>query len=356
MRFASRTSGGWDYIPHAWNDWMHARDGVVLVALPAVDDATALDFDGSPLDPDVPIAMCRVAMLSPTETWLEGIRVDPRVRGRSVATHLQVAELAWAAAHGARVVRYVTGEDNEGSHRLGARHGFTVVGAWRGYVASDAETTDQEQPWVSDEDDRRMLERGRAARRQLLGDLAGLELVVDASNISAATARQLWDVVDRDPTFAMGGRLYEPRPWALQALTPGRFAAHLRRGEVLEGCEAPGAPPLAVAIVGHDAVTTEDPALHLSVLAGQPDAASTLAWMIRERAGAPVRLRLPDPHPPLVDGRPDAWARDGYPARRQTNHLLERGLDDGSSLPAADADGLVVLEDPPTRVAVAPEL
>ena len=44
-----------------------------------------------------------------------------------VASDLQVAELHWAAAQGVDVVRYATGSDNEGSHRLGARDGFELI-------------------------------------------------------------------------------------------------------------------------------------------------------------------------------------------------------------------------------------
>jgi hypothetical protein len=92
--------------------------------------------------------------------------------------------------------------------------------------------------------------------------------------------------------------------------------------------------------------------MHLSVVAGEPAAALRLAATIRERAGAPVRLRLPDPDPPLVAGDPDAWARAGYPARRHAAHILERPLVRGERLP--DPTGLVVFEDPPRRIAIAP--
>ena len=55
------------------------------------------------------VAVVRVTMSAKGQAWLEGIRVDPRVRGIDVATDLQVAELRWAAAQGAQVVRYATG-------------------------------------------------------------------------------------------------------------------------------------------------------------------------------------------------------------------------------------------------------
>ena len=75
-----------------------------------------------------PSRVTRLAVLSDEEGWLEGIRVDPAVRGRGVATNLQIAELAWAQAHDLRVLRYMTGQGNEGSLKLGAHHGFAVIG------------------------------------------------------------------------------------------------------------------------------------------------------------------------------------------------------------------------------------
>ena len=114
LSFATRTWDGWDYIPEVYDDWLVATDGVLLVATSQADDR--------------PIALTRLAVLSDDEGWLEGIRVDPAVRGRGVATNLQIAELAWARAHDLRVLRYMTGQGNEGSLKLGAHHGFAVVG------------------------------------------------------------------------------------------------------------------------------------------------------------------------------------------------------------------------------------
>ena len=85
LAFASRTWHDWDYIPNAWPVWLDADDGVMLVGCRP---------DGQP------VAVSRVALLTPTEGWVEGIRVDPEVRGLDIASDLQVAELAWAAAQG----------------------------------------------------------------------------------------------------------------------------------------------------------------------------------------------------------------------------------------------------------------
>ena len=131
LDFARTTWDGWDYIPSVWQEWLEAPDGVVLVATPRAQ--REIDRFGRPLQPDRQIAIARVAMLSPDEAWLEGLRVDPGVRNRGVARLFHGACLAWARAQGATSVRYATGEDNEGSHRLGLHHGFRLLRPWRSY-------------------------------------------------------------------------------------------------------------------------------------------------------------------------------------------------------------------------------
>ncbi len=143
LDFARTTWDGWDYIPSVWQDWLEAPDGVVLVATPRAP--RQLDRFGRPLQPNRPIAMARVAMLSPEEAWLEGLRVDPGVRNRGVARLFHGACLAWARAQGATTVRYATGEDNEGSHRLGLHHGFRLLRPWRSYQPPRAEAEELEE-------------------------------------------------------------------------------------------------------------------------------------------------------------------------------------------------------------------
>src|SRR5687767_12400318 len=131
LGFATKTWNDWDYIPNAWPVWLDASDGVLLVAAGPDDRA---------------VAISRVAMVSETEAWLEGIRVDPAVRGMDVATDLQVAELAWAAAQNATVLRYATSARNEASHRLGARHGIEMLVALRGYLWSQNPDEEPDEP------------------------------------------------------------------------------------------------------------------------------------------------------------------------------------------------------------------
>lgn len=194
LAFATATWHGWDYIPDVWDRWLAAVDGVVLLVTPGtgIDGSAPLDASGQPLDPDRAIAFSRVAMLAQGEAWLEGIRVDPRVRGMNVATDLQVAELHWAGAHRARIIRYFTGEQNEGSHRLGARHGFELLGAWRTYGWKDDDP--MPEPVAESIDP--------ASRAAPLG--------------AASDAVAWWARLKDDPTLSAAGGLYE----AASVVTP----------------------------------------------------------------------------------------------------------------------------------------
>jgi RimJ/RimL family protein N-acetyltransferase len=339
LAFATQTWEGGDYIPYVLDAWLAASDGVCLVAVPRVGRGDRPDSIGTgdrPLEPDRPIAFCRVALLSPTEAWLEGIRVDPAVRGRSVATALQVAELAWAAAHGATVVRYVTGEDNEGSHHLGARHGFRRLADRRSYGGPRrGEEASNAHPSRSRSD---LLE---AARRE------GLALPRD---LPGEAVRRWWERIDRDPTFRLGDGLYEWRSWTYQELKPDRFAAHVGAGAVLAAEGAEGR--WGVGIVSLDD-SLEDGDLTLAVLVGDPEVALDMAGRFRDLAREPLRLRLPDPDPPVVAGVEPARSPGGFTRHARTVHLFERSLDD---LPEADEPGQLKYLEQPTRIAIAPEV
>lgn len=294
------------------------------------DGGAPTDRDGAPLEPDVPVALARVAMLSDSEAWLEGIRVDPRVRGMDVATDLQVAELRWAAEQGASIVRYATGSRNEASHRLGARHGFELLVALRTWWWSDpAADKDAED---DDENGFDEAARGQATERRhaALDRLAAGGLLADAAD--PATSAGLWRRVLADATFVAAERLYESRPWALAELTEDRFAEHVRRGEVVVVDSSSAG--WALAILEREAQPSEDLSFHLSLLVGDGRAALRLAETLRKAVGESIRFRLPDPDPPVLRGVADSFSLAGYVAREWTLHILARSLDRANPPPA----------------------
>jgi GNAT superfamily N-acetyltransferase len=334
LRFASTTWAGWDYIPQAWPHWISADDGVLLVAT-AQDD-------------DRPVALTRVALLSDTEGWLEGIRVDPGVRGRGVASNLQVAELTWARAHGLRVLRYATGRENEGSLKLGAHGGFGRLSDRRTYGRPKLEEATQEAAHKPD------IAREAQGRHLLLTALAAEGLVMPAGT-PGLEIEAAWGIVERDATFVAGDRLYELRQWALQELTAERFGAHVRAGEVLLDPNR-----RAVAILPRMGRRyAEDLRPQLCVLAGDGSAALELLLQVERLAqGLPVTVRLADPDPPLLRdaGVAGAWAAAGIEPHRGALVIMARDLPIEEPPPAAEPPDALEFRDTPRRVAHPPEI
>ncbi len=331
LSFATRTWDGWDYIPHAWPEWIAATDGVLLVGEPA--DRGAVDAGGERLAPGRAIAVARVAMTGPGEAWLEGIRVDPRVRGMDVATDLQVAELHIAAGEGAHVVRYATGQRNEGSHRLGARHGFELLTELRTWWWSETgEDQGHDEESAFDPDARA---RATEKRRRVLGQLRSRGRVADAPR-----ADELWRLVSADATFERSARLYEHRAWALQELTRELFDEHMARGEVLVAEETANAA--ALAILPAEALPAEDVSLHIGLLVGNGRAALGLASEVRRLTQEPIRFRLPDGDHPMPGITAEDLREAGFFAREWLLHILGRPLDAGSPPPPIDPAALAV--------------
>jgi hypothetical protein len=338
VEFASRTWDGWDYVPHAFDHWLTARDGVLLVATvgrPA-DGRPPLDAAGELLEIGQVVAVARVALLSPTEAWLEGIRVDSRVRGMSVATDLQAAELHWAAAQASALVRYATGERNEGSHRLGARHGFARVAAFQTWRTAPTDEDEREPSGYEP-----AIRAAATARRQ-----AALARLAEAGLVAAAhRSAELWPKLSEDPVFAAAARLYELRSWAFQALDEHGFASHLAAGEVLtDSADDDG---WALAILPAVALPAEDSSLHLALLAGDSGAVARLAGRIG-RLAEMIRFRLPlgEGGGEIASGAEAALREAGFEPRPFTLHILARPLA-GTRLPALDP-ATTVLEEEPT--------
>ena len=290
LAFASTTWNGWDYMPHAWPVWLAADDGAMLVATvgPTTDGRPAVDANGQTLPEGQPVAVSRVALVSANEGWVEGIRVDPRVRGMGVATDLQVAELHWLAANRTAVTRYATGQRNEGSHRLGARHGFellTTFVSWEWKDPSRPEGDNEaDEATGFEEATRQDLNRRRGS---LLDRLAE-----DGQIVPVSEGDKWWRRIQGDTRFAASGRLYERRSWTQQVLTETEFHRHIAAGEVVAREDG----GWGVAIVSREAEPAEDAEIHLSIIVGDNAGLAHLAQQIQQLAGEPIRFRLEAKH------------------------------------------------------------
>ena len=323
LSFATNTWDGWDYIPHAWPVWLAATDGVMLV--------------GCRPDDDRPVAITRIAMVSPTESWWEGIRVDPALRGMEVAADLQVAELHWTAAQGANVIRYATSARNEGSHRLGARDGIKLLVPYHNFWWSP----DAGDPHDPSAFDPAVQAQATALRVRVLDALAA-----DGHILAAADADRRWLSVVGSDSFQVAERLYEPRPWALGELTPQRFRRHVERGEVI-------ASQRATAILLREQLAGEDSSLRLALLLGNANYVVEMVGRLRDIAGTTVRFRLPVAEE-LAAIAGNQLLGMGYQLGESQLHVLGRPIDAVHPVPEIDPTRLI-LADPPQPIIKPPE-
>jgi len=348
LGFASATWDCWDYIPNAWPVWLEAADGAFLVGeVGEPVDGTGeemVDVEGNPLTVGQPVAITRVAMVSTNEAWLEGIRVDPRVRGMGVAADLQVAELQWVAAQAAVIVRYATGGENEGSHRLGARDGINLLAGFGGWwwSATGSAEDDGDDPSAFDPQIR---EAATARRRDALKRLgeAGMIATAERDDID-----HLWRRLSGDPTFTAGHQLFEARSWAMAELTETLFRRHVERGEVVVSRESVGGSGWAVAILVGEQLASEDSALRLALLSGDGVAGLALADQIRRTVDQPLRFRVPV-DAPMISGHELGFRAAGFVTREWEMHVLARPMDCDHPIPLVDP-ARVVLAEAPDRV------
>jgi ribosomal protein S18 acetylase RimI-like enzyme len=113
--WTSNTFTWGDYVPERLPAWLEADGSEVFVG---VDDS------------DVPMALCHVTMLSPTEAWLEGARVHPGRRRSGIGSALNDAGVLWARDRGARVIRLATEASNMAARNQVKRLGYREVSRW----------------------------------------------------------------------------------------------------------------------------------------------------------------------------------------------------------------------------------
>ena len=120
LAFCAQTWEWGDYIEAVWDKWLGDANGTLLVAV--IDDQ--------------PVGLIHVLMLSATEAWLEGMRVDPAYRQRGLAHQLSMEAVTEALQRGATVVRVLTSSTNEVSLHIIGQGFFRQIGVIAPYSAS----------------------------------------------------------------------------------------------------------------------------------------------------------------------------------------------------------------------------
>lgn len=256
LEICAHTWENGDYIPFVWDEWLADEAGPLLVAV---------------LDGRV-VALEKISWTSPTEVWLEGMRVHPDHRKAGIATALFRYSLRWATERGARIARLATGSSNQAVHRMVAAVAFRLVHRCRYYEAPGAPG-----------------ETLRALR--------------------ASEAATFWDRIQRWPAFAQARGLYTWN-WAWQPLTHERFVQHVSQGEVWAWTRGRVA---ALAVVQR--VRDPDVGLVASLPLGTPSAIPRLLRGLRNLAleATPPRLGIfvPEDSPAIQElqetGYSPAW-------------------------------------------------
>ena len=126
LRFCTDTFDWGDYIEQVWDLWRLDQNGVLLVAEEAEyghaqKQSSVIGFSHASLCPNK------------KNVWLEGIRVNPNFRRRSVATQLLNKMISYGKKQGAGEASAMVTDNNIASQLMMERNGFAVISKWSYY-------------------------------------------------------------------------------------------------------------------------------------------------------------------------------------------------------------------------------
>ncbi len=113
--------GGHDYIHLVWADWLKDTEGLLAVA----------EYGGHV------VGLYKLTRLSPSEWWLEGLRVHPDYEGRGIASRLHDYLMAYWERHRGGTIRLGTSSARKPVHHLSLRSGFRKIMELSFYAAEN---------------------------------------------------------------------------------------------------------------------------------------------------------------------------------------------------------------------------
>ena len=275
--FCARTWGDdGDYIPDVWDSWLADTTGVTLVGV----------------SQGQPIALSRINMVTPDETWIEGLRVAPEARSQGVGRVMVSRSLVRARELGASVARMFTGATNTASQRLFSRFGFTRIAELAWYTGDalpddPGEATSAMRPRTAAELDPSIAETTRDTTQGALP--AGARLLTPGPG----ELDRLWAWLEQSNLTPFNGGV-EIHHWAGRGVTEPAMREYLAAGNVLELEEWGATQALAIVTEDHDG----RPQLETRYIDGLSDAIGRLALLLRGEAARRglnrVWLWLPD--------------------------------------------------------------
>ena len=128
LRFCVNTFEWGDYIDQVWDLWYSDRNGVLLVA----EDDEEYSIHTKKRSSVIAVSH---ASLCPNNknVWLEGIRVHPNFRHRSVATQLLNTMISYGKEQAAEEASAIVACNNIASQLMMESNGFAVISKWSYY-------------------------------------------------------------------------------------------------------------------------------------------------------------------------------------------------------------------------------
>lgn len=120
LELTSHIWDGEDYVPQAWEGWLHDPLGLLLVA----------EYQGRV------VGLAKLSETTPEDWWMQGLRVHPDFEGQGIASRLYDALLDHWHKNGRGSLRLATHFERYQVHHLCQRGGFTHVGTYTFFQAS----------------------------------------------------------------------------------------------------------------------------------------------------------------------------------------------------------------------------
>ena len=112
LEFCRNTWPGYgDYMQLVWPRWIGEKKGRFILA----------ELDGRP------VGTAKISEFSKGEVWLQGLRVDPALRGKGIANEINYEVLRTVKSMKPRKVRFCTATRNWASRHIGEKFGFDLV-------------------------------------------------------------------------------------------------------------------------------------------------------------------------------------------------------------------------------------
>ena len=276
LAFCAHTWEWGDYIEYVWDEWLHDPQGQMFVAT----------VDGQA----VGVALFR--MLSATEAWLEGMRIDPAYRQQGLATAINNTMLAEAMKRGATVARLITESTNTAAIRAMGHSFMRQVGAFVPFRAMPVTTAPKSEYGME---------------RPQLATTADIDEIVDylnASNIFPAVGG----------LYYLGFTAYAITNDLLEAKVQAKHVYLLRRWDRLDG--------LAIA---EPRQGRHDNHLFIGYIDGTTEAISLIAYALR-RMVHDMGLESVSAHAPDLMMVRDAFVGAEYEWDGKVFYTYERRL------------------------------